>query len=55
MSEQERGTEPLDQQRLNRMKLKILGEVNQNLRTRYYSSDQMVDRIRKIIEQEANP
>lgn len=54
MTEQQSKSVELDTVRLNRMKWLILAEEKQNLKTRAYTSDQMVDRIRKIIEREAN-
>ncbi len=44
---------PLDGQKLTRMKWMILKEVKDNLATRTYRTEQMVERIRKIIEKEA--
>ena len=41
------------QQRLNRMKLKILKLEHENLKTQARTANQMVEQIRKIIESEA--
>ena len=44
----------LDQKRLNAMKYKILAEEKKNLNTREKTNDQMVDIIRRIINEESN-
>lgn len=44
----------LNPERLRRMKLLIIAEERRNLQTRAYSAEQMLERIRKIIEQEAD-
>lgn len=43
----------LDETKLNRMKYKIIWAEKENLTTGRYSFDEMVERIRKIIEKEA--
>jgi len=42
----------LDEKKLNRMKLHILKEEKENQKTRVHTEGQMVDRVRKIIEEE---
>lgn len=48
------GTLPpeIDKRRLDRIKVRILTAEQDNLRTRADSPDQMVDKLRKIIEEE---
>lgn len=45
--------ETIDVVRLRRMKLAIMAVEKENLKTRAYTLEQMVDRLRKIIEKEA--
>ena len=41
-----------DESKINRLKLKILMLERDNLKTREYTNDQMVEKIRKMIEEE---
>lgn len=44
--------QPLDERKINRLKLDILRLERDNLKTREYSNDEMVEKIRKLIEEE---
>jgi hypothetical protein len=45
-------SQPLDEKKLNRLKLDILTLERDNLRTRELTNDEMVEKIRKLIEEE---
>lgn len=42
----------LDEKKLNRMKVRILSMERDNLKTREYTEGVMIDKIRKVIEEE---
>jgi hypothetical protein len=42
----------IDEKRLNRMKLKILGAERENIKTRVESEQDMIEKVKKIIEEE---
>ena len=42
----------LDEKKINRLKLEILQLERENLKTREYTFGEMVDKIRKLIEEE---
>lgn len=42
----------LDEKKLNRIKLRILNEEKENQKTHTQTEGQMVDKLRKIIEEE---
>ena len=42
----------LDEKKINRLKLEILKLERENLKTREYTFGEMVDKIRKLIEEE---
>jgi hypothetical protein len=44
--------QPLNETKINRLKLSILQLERDNLNTREYTDDEMVDKIRKLIEEE---
>lgn len=44
----------IDKQIVKKLKSKILNECKSNLRTKYYNDITLVNRIRKIIEEEVN-
>ncbi|MGI6162739.1 MAG: hypothetical protein ACOYEQ_02275 [Bacillota bacterium] len=44
--------EALDETKLNRLKIRILSLERDNLKTREFGYDDMVNRIRKLIEEE---
>lgn len=44
--------QPLDEKKLNRLKLSILTLERDNLRTRDSTNEEMVEKIRKMIEEE---
>lgn len=43
---------PLDEKKINRLKFDILHLERENLKTREYTNEEMVDKIRKLIEEE---
>lgn len=43
----------LDEKKLNRMKVRILSIERDNLNTRIDTEGEMIDKVRKIIEEEA--
>ncbi len=48
------GLEPLDEKKLNRLKYGILALERDNLKTREKTNEEMIERIRKLIEEEVN-
>lgn len=42
----------LDEKKLNRMKVRILSIERENLKTRIDTEGEMIDKVRKIIEEE---
>lgn len=44
--------QPPDERKIKRLKLDILRLERDNLKTREYSNDEMVEKIRKLIEEE---
>lgn len=48
------GLEPLDEKKLNRLKYSILALERDNLKTREKTNEEMIEKIRKLIEEEVN-
>jgi hypothetical protein len=48
----ENSSKDLDEKKLNRMKVRILNTERENLKTRSENEGEMIEKIRKIIEDE---
>lgn len=44
--------QPLEEKKINRLKFDILHLERENLRTREFTNDEMIEKVRKLIEEE---